>query len=818
MPGWNESLWFSFLAGVALKSVVVLGAAWAVAFFMRGRSAAVRHIVWTAAFGALLLLPLLSVALPALPAPGTGVALAPEVVFRADAGVLEPQANIETDRGPGGLPRADWRAAMMWAWAIGSAALLLQMLAGLAHMQRLRLHARSLPENDLAELAGALGIRQGVDAFETAPGRMPMSFGMLRPAVFMPADSAEWSEERRRVVLLHELAHVRRGDHAKHLLARAALCLYWWNPLAWLAWRAFLKERERAADDLVLAVGARAADYAGHLLEIARAMRSAPTLGAAAVAMARRSQLEGRLLAILDSARNRTAPGRAAAVATALICAAIVIPLAALRAQDDSQELRAGVTALNAKRYDEAFDRFQRAQFAIPAKAAEAAMWQAVVRERQGRDQDADSLYRLALSLSTPDTSEQATILELYARLLQRQNRPDEAADMRARAAKLRVSAPPAAAQFARAQATSGMAAASGLPAPPLPPPPPTATSQSGTLDGLGLRGYSTAIGATPPRVIRRTEPAYSEAARKAGLQGAVVLSVDVGSDGRASNIRVQHSLGLGLDEQAIEAVRQWVFQPATKNGQPVTAGVTVQVNFRLSQQPAPVEGLANRSAQGVGAGASEPFSGIGGGVFRVGGGVTAPTLLSKVEPEYTEAARAAALQGAVVLYIEVDPTGRANNIRVQRALGMGLDEMAIEAVRQWRFTPGKKDGQPVTVAATIEVNFRLPSALSGGEAVVGSGAVFPIGSGVTPPRLLQKVEPEYTEDARAAKYEGSVTLYVEVGPDGVPQKIEVKRGLGLGLDQKAVEAVSKWRFQPGMRFGVPVTVAATVEVRFRLL
>ncbi|MDR3700552.1 MAG: energy transducer TonB [Candidatus Sulfopaludibacter sp.] len=99
---------------------------------------------------------------------------------------------------------------------------------------------------------------------------------------------------------------------------------------------------------------------------------------------------------------------------------------------------------------------------------------------------------------------------------------------------------------------------------------------------------------------------------------------------------------------------------------------------------------------------------GFGGGVFRVGGGVTAPALIFKVEPEYSEEARKAKYQGIVTLYVEVDPAGRASHIRVMHGLGLGLDEKAIEAVRKWRFSPGRKDGRPVTVAATIEVNFRL--------------------------------------------------------------------------------------------------------------
>ena len=161
-----------------------------------------------------------------------------------------------------------------------------------------------------------------------------MTFGVLRPAIVMPRDAEAWTEERRRIVLLHELAHVRRGDVATHLLARFALILNWWNPLAWFAWREFIKERERATDDLVLHAGARASDYAGHLLDVARTRQSSPALAWAAVAMARRSQLEGRLIAILDSRVNRQATGRRAALAAVVLAVAIAAPFAALRAQD----------------------------------------------------------------------------------------------------------------------------------------------------------------------------------------------------------------------------------------------------------------------------------------------------------------------------------------------------------------------------------------------------------------------------------------------------------------------------------------------------
>jgi TonB family protein len=94
--------------------------------------------------------------------------------------------------------------------------------------------------------------------------------------------------------------------------------------------------------------------------------------------------------------------------------------------------------------------------------------------------------------------------------------------------------------------------------------------------------------------------------------------------------------------------------------------------------------------------------------VYKVGGGISSPTLVHKVEPEYSDEARAALYQGTVVLAVTIDTDGTAQDMRVIRGLGLGLDEKALQAISQWKFKPGAKDGQPVPVMATIEVNFRL--------------------------------------------------------------------------------------------------------------
>lgn len=123
--------------------------------------------------------------------------------------------------------------------------------------------------------------------------------------------------------------------------------------------------------------------------------------------------------------------------------------------------------------------------------------------------------------------------------------------------------------------------------------------------------------------------------------------------------------------------------------------------------------GIGSGSGGGIGPGRGPGYGpgeggGAGGGVFRIGGGVSSPVPIYKVEPEYSEEARKAKFQGTVVLSIVIDEKGLPTNFKVVRPLGLGLDEKAIEAVQKWRFLPGKKDGHPVAVLATVEVNFRL--------------------------------------------------------------------------------------------------------------
>ena len=167
---------------------------------------------------------------------------------------------------------------------------------------------------------------------------MPFACGILEPTIVLPASAEQWSDSRRRAVIFHELAHVRRRDLVGHTLGRIACALYWFHPLVWTAARHLRAESERACDDLVLSCGARASDYADHLLDIVISVRhqGAP---ATAMPMARRRELEGRVLAILDPAVARIGPGRVQSATLLAGLGALALSVAAVSPAAPKREM-----------------------------------------------------------------------------------------------------------------------------------------------------------------------------------------------------------------------------------------------------------------------------------------------------------------------------------------------------------------------------------------------------------------------------------------------------------------------------------------------
>ena len=551
-----------FFLQAAFKSTILLAAVWLVMLLLHRRSAAWRHQVWTLALAAVLALPFFSTILPAWNVPVSSSILADTVLFRS---VVRAGQAVPANMSP--LPPSQSSSHMngsllVTLWALGATVSLGQMLMGWFSVRRLARNATpaAIPEFDA--LKREVGVAGKVELWETLTGSMPIAYGVTQQAILIPTDAASWSDDRRRAVLLHELAHVRRHDTAKQLLARLTLALYWWHPLVWLTWGAFLKERERAADDLVLNLGANATDYASHLLAIARSLQAPESFGWAAMAMARPSQLETRLGAILDGQRDRKAPRRASTIMAFGVAMVIAVPWATFQAKAATGQeslaaivvdspaaalLLQGKTALAEKRYEAAFDLFARAQGADSKLTGEAEMWQAITREAQGNFASAADLYKEALA-ATPDSPAAATIGELYAPLLLKLDRQTEATNVSAQAASLREVEQALANQKAQLS--------------------PDARHVGGDVNA--------------PTLITKVEPQYAPDAKLAKYSGAVLLILEIGTDGVPRNVAVLRGLGLGLDQKAVDAVKQWRFTPGTLNGDPVPVTAHVEVDFRL--------------------------------------------------------------------------------------------------------------------------------------------------------------------------------------------------------------------------------------------
>ena len=353
--------WMPLLDSIA-KATILLSAAGLTCLALRQASAALRHLIWTLALVAAVLMPALSAALPRwqlpivtmtapLPAETVDAPIAPRAprlgspaptrtdapetaVARHESQPIAPAISAFAAR-----PRnISWPVGIMWAWALGMLLIAGRIAIGLIAVQWMARRAERVldaPWMKLAiSLASQVGVSSNITFLRRGKTTMPMACGVLRPAVMMPVEADEWPAERLRIVLLHELAHVKRRDCLTHLIAQLACAIHWFNPLVWIAARHIRIERERACDDLVLAAGTRGSDYADQLLEIARLMRSGrfpAVLAGASLAMAHRSQLEGRLMAILDPRVPHSRLTRLRAAATTTVCCAAVVPLAALQ-------------------------------------------------------------------------------------------------------------------------------------------------------------------------------------------------------------------------------------------------------------------------------------------------------------------------------------------------------------------------------------------------------------------------------------------------------------------------------------------------------
>jgi TonB family protein len=370
--------------------------------------------------------------------------------------------------------------------------------------------------------------------------------------------------------------------------------------------------------------------------------------------MARRSQLEGRLLAILDSRRRRAALRRPVALAAAALTLAVLLPFAAVRAQEavpsSPAELKQSVERAQAQGDAAALDRFAEAlartyHYHEAAEAASAALGLHARRSGENSVEYGRALLRLAgftshIGKDTETTQHYRRAVEILEPAL-------------------------------------GAASAELAPA----------------FSYLGYR-------AQLDKNYDQAEAYYNRIPATAGVVARLAMIAE--ARGRMADAEAGYLRAMNMgDGQSTENAIALDYYAAILRQDPARAATAADFAGRAAR-------IHQAAVQAIGAQAAPPLAGGPITPLRVGGGVTPPSLLFKIEPAYSETARLAKFQGTVVLYIVVGPDGVARDIRLVKGLGKGLDERAAEAITQWRFRPGQKDGQPVSVAATIEVNFRL--------------------------------------------------------------------------------------------------------------
>ncbi len=338
------------------KATLILLVALGITLSMQRASAGARHLVWLVTLAALLLVPALTAWAP-IP-----IRVLPAKVKSESAAAPTPSPLILTNRagkidnvgvltapvatGNDALPSSSFGDALARSAVLSGlsivfliwAAVLVVIAASLGFatlaVRRIVNRARPLDSQDwlapLWEVSDRLALDEPPRLLRSEDAKMPFACGVFNATIILPAECDSWSLDRRRAVLLHELAHVRRHDLVGHTLGRLACAVYWFHPLVWTAAKQLRSESERACDDLALACGARATDYAEHLLDIVTSVRrdSTPSV---ALAMARRKEFEGRMLAILDPELRHSSPSRrqSAALIGSLALISIVVGAAA---------------------------------------------------------------------------------------------------------------------------------------------------------------------------------------------------------------------------------------------------------------------------------------------------------------------------------------------------------------------------------------------------------------------------------------------------------------------------------------------------------
>ncbi len=448
-------------------------------------------------------------------------------------------------------------------WLLGVLASALILIAGLARLHWLAAHAH-VTEHPLwrqigEQVRATYGLRTPVRLLQSDHPALLVTWGWRAPTILLPATAPEWSAERIRVVLAHELAHVARGDWGAQLAAEALRVVHWFNPLVWLACRRLRHESECACDDAVLAQGIAAPDYATHLLALARSVQSHRHPSLPAPAMARPSSLEGRVRAMLNHTVNRRALSSPARACCAAVLIAVTAALAGLQAQ-------APLFALSGTAFDPSGRVLPNARLVLTSTRDQAtfevrsdAAGRYTFAGLPGADYALEASLPGFATLREPVRIDGAAEHDLHLRVGTLQetitvaDSPERAPSADSAAAQKRDEARRRDAQLVegvRARCAGGVA--------------------PGAVGGNILA----------PRKLVHVAPVFPESVRATTTRGSVTMTAVIGTDGLVRDVQDIEGPHPDLAAAAADAVRQWQFSTTFLNCEPIDVQMRVTTSF----------------------------------------------------------------------------------------------------------------------------------------------------------------------------------------------------------------------------------------------
>jgi TonB family protein len=434
-------------------------------------------------------------------------------------------------------------------WAAGLIFVAMRLAAGLARLAWISAHSQPLIDDDWMHAVSAISkdlkITRPVRLLQSGnPVAMPVTWGIVRPVIMLPAVAPEWSEKRGRIVLYHELAHIARGDWFLQICAEIARGFYWFHPLAWIATRRLRQESERACDDFVLNSGIEPSDYANQLLDLARTVEDSRRAWSTALAFVRPSNLERRFAAMLNRSidRRRLSPGAKLLAVVSALC--LVLPLATL--QLSGQNLSGKFTGTI---YDPSAAAVPNATVIMTNRRA---------NTTEMTSSDADGNFKF---MALPAGEYEMKVLKRGFEEYQVPQVVLEPGRESSRSMTMKVGS------ITEEVNVVAEGTAKALP--------------GGTVDKptrIRLGGDIQA-----PKLLNKVPPVYPAAAKAAGVEGAVILHAIIGTEGSPLSLRIVNTqVDPELARAAVEAVGRWRYNPTLLNGDPIEVDTTVTVNFKL--------------------------------------------------------------------------------------------------------------------------------------------------------------------------------------------------------------------------------------------